>query len=133
MPRSLPIEWVVAECAGALGDRFHYAARAVAEPLAGIDRGIVFVFHNSGTPRIALRRLVALVAAEDPDGRLSFTLFPKAKSAGLLSRPELSAVYREFGLVLWVRGGQLVAVTPVSGVADEVWLANTRALLAAGA
>jgi hypothetical protein len=133
MPRSLPIEWVAAECAAVLGDRFRYEARAVAESLAGIDRGIAFVFHNSGTPRIALRRLVALVGAEDPSGRLIFTLFPKAGSAGLLSRPEFAAVYRDQGLVLWVRGGQVVTVTPVVGVADEVWQANTRDLLAAGA
>lgn len=132
MPRSLPIEWVVGECAYALGDRFHYAARAGADSLAGIDRGIVFVFHNSGTPRIALQRLVALVAAEDPNGRLSFTLFRKAGSAALLSRPEFADVYRLQGLVLWVRAGQVVTVTPVeTGWSDGVWLANTRELLAA--
>jgi hypothetical protein len=39
----------------------------------------------------------------------------------------------EYGLVLWVRGGQVASFTPVVGVADEVWLANTRGLLAAGA
>lgn len=102
VPRSLPIEWVVTDCAAALGDRFHYAARAVSESLAGIDRGIAFVFHNSGTPRISLRRLVALVRAEDPNERMSFTLFPIAGSTGLLSRPEFASVYRELGLVLWV-------------------------------
>ena len=133
MPRSLPIEWVAAECAGALGDRFHFAAQAGAESLAEIDSGIAFVFHNSGTPRIALQRLVALVGAEDPDGQLTFTLFPFAKSAGLLSRPEFAATYREYGLVLWVRSGQVVSFTPVVGVADEVWLENTRGLLATGA
>jgi hypothetical protein len=133
VPRSLPIEWVVAECEGELGDRFHYAARAGADSLAGIDLGIAFVFRNSGTPQIALRRLVAIVAAEDPNGRLSFTLFRMAGSAALLSRPEFAEVYRLQGLVLWVRAGQVVTVTPVPGVADEVWLANTRELLAAGA
>jgi hypothetical protein len=116
-----------------LGDRFHYAARAVADSLAGIDRGIVFVFHNSGTPRIALQRLVALVGAEDPDGRLTFTLFPIAGSAGLLSRPEFAAAYRDYGLVMWVRDGRVASFTPVMGMADEVWLENTRGLLAAGA
>jgi hypothetical protein len=132
VPRSLPIEWVVAECAGALGDRFRYAARAGAEALAGIDRGIAFVFHNSGTPRIALERLVTLVRDEDPDGRLTFTLFPIGGSARLLARPEFAAVYREYGLVLWVRGGQAVSFTPVLGTADEVWAANTRGLLSEG-
>jgi hypothetical protein len=115
----------------ALGGRFHYEVRATAESLAGIDRGIAFVFHNSGTPRIKLRRLVALVGDEDPDGRLTFTLFPIAGSAGLLSRSEFAAVYRDYGLVLWVQGGQVVTFTPVTGVADEVWLTNTRGLLAA--
>ena len=133
MPRSLPIEWVAAECASALSDRFQYTAHAAADSLTRIDRGVAFVFHNSGTPRIALRRLVGLLGAEDPDGRLTFTLFPIAGSAGLLSRPEFAAVHRDYGLVLWVRGGQVVSFTPVVGVADEVWLANTRELLAAGA
>ena len=82
MPRSLPIEWVVAECAVALGDRFHFAARAGAGSLAGIDRGIAFVFHNSGTPRIKLQRLTALVGAEDPDGRLTFHPVPDRRVSG---------------------------------------------------
>ena len=123
---------MVAECEGTLGGRFHYAARAVADSLAGIDRGIAFVFHNSGTPRLSLQRLVALVGAEDPAGRLSFTLFRMAGSARLLSRPEFADVYRELGLVLWVRGGQVVTATPAVGVTDEVWLAHTRDLLAGG-
>ena len=62
---------------------------------------------------------------------LSFTLFRMAGSAALLSRPEFAEVYRLQGLVVWVRAGQVVTVTPVPGVADEVWLANTRELLAA--
>jgi hypothetical protein len=132
MPRSLPIEWVAAECAAVLGDRFRYEARAVAESLAGIDRGIAFVFHNSGTPQIALQRLVALVGAEDPEGRLTFTLFPIAASSGLLSRPELAVANSNYGLVLWVRRGQVISFTPVLGWADEVWQENTRGLLAAG-
>ena len=125
MPRSLPIEWVVTECAVALGDRFHFAARA-GPSLAGIDRGIAFVFHNSGTPRIKLQQVTALVGAEDPDGRLTFTLFPIAGSAGLLSRPEFAEIHRDYGLVLWVRAGQVASFTPVTGVAEEVWLENTR-------
>ena len=51
VPRSLPVEWVVAECAAVLGDRVRYSVGAGADFLAGIDRGVVFVLHNSGTPR----------------------------------------------------------------------------------
>jgi hypothetical protein len=132
VPRSLPVEWVVAECAAVLGDRVRYSVGAGADFLAGIDRGVVFVFHNSGTPRLALARLVGLMAAADPGGRLSLSLAGIAGARGLLSRPEFAGTYRRLGLVAWVRGGQVTAVTPVTGWSDEVWAAHTRALLAEG-
>ena len=72
------------------------------------------------------------MAAADPGGRLSLSLTGMAGARGLLSRPEFADTYRRLGLVAWVRGGQVTAVTPVTGRSDEVWAAHTRALLAEG-
>src|SRR6185369_2473937 len=101
--------------------RVRYSVGAGPDFLAGIDRGVVFVFHNSGTPRLALARLVELMAAADPGGRLSLSLTDISGARGLLSRTEFTETYRRLGLVAWVRGGQVTAVTPVTGWSDEVW------------
>jgi hypothetical protein len=130
MPRSLPVELVVAQCLAVLGNRVRYAERAEADFLDDIGRGVVFVFHNSGTPRIALARLVGLMANADPGGLLSLSLASITGAGGLLSRSEFADTYRQLGLAAWVRAGEVTAVTPVAGVADEVWAAHTRALLA---
>ena len=71
-----------------------------------------------------------MLASADVDRRLSLTIVGIKGAAGLLALPEFADIYRELGLVIWIRCGQETAVTPVTGMSDDLWADNTRPPLA---
>ena len=123
------MEFVLAECVAVLGDRVHDVERADDVGALCHGPGVVFIFKKSGTPRIALRRLVRLLATVDVDRRLTLTLVRIAGAGALLRRPEVAGLYSEEGVIFWVGAGQVQSATSVIGISDDEWIRHTRALL----